>query len=312
MVAATVAQRYILSRTRGSHRHHGSRLPHRPPARPADELLRPAANGRHRAASVGRPPGTADSRRQRRRRADPGRPGRGRALSDARLLVAADARLPRHGAALRATDALLGAPAAADVRQPRGGLRPLRVAADRRHPRHRDGESAGGRGRLPRPDARPLLGPGRPRVPRGVPDHDLPGRCPARDDPVADPLPLRRRAARHRRRDDARRVRGLQRARPAHERPRAHPALALGRAPDRADPPRPAGRRRAGGARAGRRPRPAPAHRKRRGSGSPAESLASATAGPRRRRFCPASTSTSPPARPSPSSGAAARARPRS
>ena len=31
------------------------------------------------------------------------------------------------------------------------------------------------------------------RVPRGVPDHDLPGRCPARDDPVADPLPLRRR-----------------------------------------------------------------------------------------------------------------------
>ena len=45
-------------------------------------------------------------------------------------------------------------PAAADLRQPRGGVRPLPLAPDRRDQGHRDGQGAGRRGRAAAADAR--------------------------------------------------------------------------------------------------------------------------------------------------------------
>ena len=87
------------------------------------------------------------ARAHRRHAADRG----GRA--DVRLQLDARARLPRDGAALRAADALLVEPPAADVRQPRGGVRALRLAPDRRDQGHRDGQGARRRGRAPPADA---------------------------------------------------------------------------------------------------------------------------------------------------------------
>ena len=69
----------------------------------------------------------------------------GRDRAHVRLRLAAGARLPRDRAALRAADALLVAPPAADVRQPRGGVREVRVQPDRRDQGDRDGQGGAAR-----------------------------------------------------------------------------------------------------------------------------------------------------------------------
>ena len=120
---------------RGPLRRVDARLPHGAAARSADELLQHAQDRRHRAAPPRRAAGARILRPERRRGAHlrdatPGRPG-----ADVLLQLDARPRLPRDRPRLRGPDALLGQAAAADVRQPRGGLRPVLLRADRRDPR---------------------------------------------------------------------------------------------------------------------------------------------------------------------------------
>ena len=62
-----------------------------------------------------------------------------------------------------------------DVRLARGGVRAIRLPADRLDPRHRDREGVGGRGGDAADDAVALLADRRQGLPLGVPDHDLQG-----------------------------------------------------------------------------------------------------------------------------------------
>ena len=103
----------------------------------------------------------------------------------------------------------------------------------------------------------PLPGPRRPRLPHGVPRARLPGLAAAGRLRLVRPVPRRRLDRGRQRQPLARRVRRVQRAGRARDRPDADPALALGPGPARAGAVRPARRRAGAGAGAGSRPRPA-------------------------------------------------------
>ncbi len=151
--------------------------------------------------------------------------------------------LPRDRAAVRGPDALLGEATAADVRQPRGGVRQVLVGADRRDPRDRDREGARRGGGATPADARPLPGPRRPRLPHRVPGARIPGLAAAGGLRLVRAVPPRRLDRGRPRQPVPRRVRGLQRPRRSRDRSDADAALALGPGPARTGAVRPARRR---------------------------------------------------------------------
>ena len=204
----------------GAGRHRRARLPDREAARPPDDVLLDAAHRRHRAPARRAPSGAGVLRRERRagadrRHADP----RGR-RAHVLLQLGARAGLPRDRAALRLAAPVLVAAAAADVREPRGGLRRVRLVPDRRDPRDRDGQGDVGRAAAAGLDAGAVPDARDPPLPDAVPRPHLPGRRAAARVRLARGVPRRRLGAGHQRNADGGRVRRVQLARRARERAR--------------------------------------------------------------------------------------------